>query len=543
MSARRIETDALVVGSGGIGATYARLMKPHVGRVTMIDSGAQLSRIPGEHVSNPYVYQHQPNLSLGMMYGQNQLFSIPEEPYRLEIPRGELFNPPVMRRNFTNPRQNPNANMLNAADANLVGGAFALWSCFAPTPVPWELQYFVDNGLIDGGEWEALLPIANRLFNTHTDAFEPSAVSKALRAVFGEKLGRTPENTPMAAEFKYKSDLACFVRWTGSDTVLGPLLQRDHPLSEGFELLPEHRAEELVWKDGRVEHCKVRDLANGELMEIHAEVFVVAGNAFPTPRLLWKSGIRPNALGRYLTEHVIATASVGLNNDVIAALRADGDNPARGEVVPIAFNDASPKIEFAPTVDRPWISHINRTARYLYYTQASWDSRLTLDITSYGPVEPNPNNRVMFADDLTDRFGQPQISFEYRISAGDAARAELMMDDLMEAAGAIGEYLPIETSAASAKGVAAPFFQPPGTSWHWMGTYRMGPEDDGTCVVDRDSRVWGFDNLYLGGGGVIPNEIASNPTLMECAIAAKSVAKITGRSIEELANDVGVGSD
>ena len=281
MSARRIETDALVVGSGGIGATYARLMKPHVGRVTMIDSGAQLSRIPGEHVSNPYVYQHQPNLSLGMMYGQNQLFSIPEEPYRLEIPRGELFNPPVMRRNFTNPLQNPNANMMNAADANLVGGAFALWSCFAPTPVPWELQ----------------------------------------------------------------------------------------------------------------------------------------------------------------------------------------------------------------------------------------------------------------------RFGQPQITFDYRIDADDAARADLMMEDMTMVADAVGDYIPIETSAESAKGVTEPFFQPPGTSWHWMGTYRMGPEDDGTCVVDPDSRVWGFDNLYLGGGGVIPNEVATNCTLMASAIAAKSVSRITGRSIEDLANDVGVGSD
>ena len=35
------------------------------------------------------------------------------------------------------------------------------------------------------------------------------------------------------------------VRWTGSDTILGPLLDDDDPRSERFELLAEHRAEQL----------------------------------------------------------------------------------------------------------------------------------------------------------------------------------------------------------------------------------------------------------------------------------------------------------
>jgi hypothetical protein len=39
---------------------------------------------------------------------------------------------------------------------------------------------------------------------------------------------------------------------------------------------------------------------------------------------------------------------------------------------------------------------------------------------------------------------------------------------------------------------------------------------------------------------VIPNEVATNCTLMASAIAVKSAAAITGRSIEELAAEVGV---
>lgn len=542
MPAQTLSTDVLIVGSGALGATYARLLKPYVERVTIVETGAQLSKIPGEHVSNPFVYQHQPNLSLGVMYGQNQLISIPEEPFRLTTPSGTLFNPPVRRRNWTNPDQNPNSNMPNAASANMVGGAFALWSCFAPSPVDFEMRYFEENDLISAEEWAGTLAVAHKLFDTSTEAFEPSAVNRALRTVLRRKLDRELENLAMGAQYRYANDQAYFVRWTGSDTVLGPLLDAGDPRSSGFEILPEHRAERLVWNGGRVESCTVRNLATGELIDVHADTFVVAANAFPTPLLLWRSDIRPEALGRYLTENIIATVSVGLNNDVIAALRDDEDNPARHRTVPIAFNDPSPKSGFSPTPERPWIGHINRTARYLYYTDVEWDSRLTLDITFYGTVKPNPDNRVRFSDTVRDRFGEPQMSFEYQIGRGDARRAEAMIGDMTEVALAIGAYIPIETSAKSAAGVTQPFFQPPGTSWHWMGTYRMGPRDDGTSVVDRHSRVWGFDNLYLGGGGVIPNEVATNCTLMASAIAVKSAAAITGRSIEELAAEVGVGS-
>ena len=54
------------------------------------------------------------------------------------------------------------------------------------------------------------------------------------------------------------------------------------------------------------------------------------------------------------------------------------------------------------------------------------------------------------------------------------------------------------------------------------GTCRMGEKDDGTSVVNTDSRVWAYKNLFLGSCGVIPTGTACNPTNTAMALAIKS---------------------
>jgi choline dehydrogenase-like flavoprotein len=120
--------------------------------------------------------------------------------------------------------------------------------------------------------------------------------------------------------------------------------------------------------------------------------------------------------------------------------------------------------------------------------------------------ELSPDNRVWFDDATTDAHGLPAIRIDYALSAADEAAIAAAKTEIAEAAQALGRPL------------GEPFVMPSGSSLHYLGTTRMGTEDDGTSVCDRTGRVWGTANLYVGGNNVIPTATACNPTVTAVAI-------------------------
>jgi len=65
---------------------------------------------------------------------------------------------------------------------------------------------------------------------------------------------------------------------------------------------------------------------------------------------------------------------------------------------------------------------------------------------------------------------------------------------------------------------AEPRYLQPGSALHICGTYRAGTSVSDS-VVDRTGKVWGINNLVLGGCGVIPTGSACNPTLTAACFA------------------------
>ncbi|PNH47472.1 hypothetical protein VD0004_g839 [Verticillium dahliae] len=56
----------------------------------------------------------------------------------------------------------------------------------------------------------------------------------------------------------------------------------------------------------------------------------------------------------------------------------------------------------------------------------------------------------------------------------------------------------------------------------------MGEEDDGSSVVDTDTRVWGTDNLYVVDASIHPKVFTGNTQAPVTVVAEHAVSKILG---------------
>src|SRR4029453_3197092 len=86
-----------------------------------------------------------------------------------------------------------------------------------------------------------------------------------------------------------------------------------------FVLSPETLCRRLVVEDGQVVAAELGSRADGSVEVVHPRAVVVAADALRTPQLLWASGVRPAALGRYLTEHPLVFGVVALSPDAVRA--------------------------------------------------------------------------------------------------------------------------------------------------------------------------------------------------------------------------------
>ena len=516
-----LESDVLVVGSGPIGAAFARLMTAGGRNVLMLDAGARHSARPGEHLKNAFVYQRDLDRFTPIVQGLLNPVSVAPAGNGKSVIDPLSFHPPASSiRSANNPRQDPTRNLESAAVSYGVGGMFTHWTNNTPRAHP-DLERI---SFIASEEWDSLYDRAEALLNTRTDVFDKSvrhrAVIAALASHYGARLpdGYGVQSLPTAGE--RRSDNDEFVHFTGADTVLGPLADDPDAFGQGrFRILEQHRCKMLVHDGSRVDHAVVEDLMHWRSLRIHADVFVVACNAILTPQLLFASGIRPRALGRYLTEHPMTFTQIVLRDEIVSIIADSLSAEEReeladsGDPVPIPMRDPPPMVWIPVSEERPWHCQIHRDSFAYGALPPDIDDRLVVDLRWFGMIEPVETNLIRFEDDLRDKFGMPRPTFDFTMGKSDRDRAHAMMGDMLDAAHTLGGSLP----------GAEPRFLPPGSSLHLQGTTRVGETDDGTSVADEWSRVWGFDNLYLGGNSLLPTRNACNPTLTSLALAIRAV--------------------
>ncbi len=466
--------EAVVIGHGLAGAVAARTLHDVGLDVLVVDAGTPISATPATHVRNLDMCRTDTALRADLVRTLLRPVSFP--PARSV----EAASPPVMPDgNGINTVQRRDRNMTAARTTSAFGGMGILWNCFAPRPDPCLEQW---HG-IDMREWELLYTCAEELLAVGADLATGSRRHEFVLNTLRDNRFPAARHAPIAA-----SAVDGRIHWTGPADII------DHaPIT-----VRHATVRRLDLRGGRVRGAQLLDSRTGVVSTLEADIFVVAAGAIRTPALLWASGMRDpdSALGRYLTDHPLAFAQVVLDPD----MREDGFGAC--VEVPVDHDHPFHRLVVSDGHDSPML-------------EGRIDDRLILSLYWYTSSEPRFDNRIVFDSAATDSTGLPQPTFDYTLTHDDRARHRAALDDLRATAALLGTTVP----------TSPPQLTSPGASMHLMGTTRMSiTETDG--VTDSFGRVWGADNLYVAGTGLIPVATAANPTLTACALAVRTAQAI-----------------
>ncbi|UIX29933.1 GMC oxidoreductase [Streptomyces sp. GQFP] len=494
-------TNVLVVGSGIMGAVVARLLRdsdPAL-RITMVDGGEAIGTAPGVHlhdVDDPVLwerYNEQVTSGIqGMYLGAEVVREIADS---LDALTPGMFHALAFG-------EDAEAMPATALAWN-AGGMGVHWTAATPWPAGDEVFDFGDPA-----GWAADLATAHRMLAVTPAPIGPTEVGELVLDVLRRRYDgtgphdRRPQPMPMAVTATPSGPLPR----TAPGTIFPPIAAGGDP---AFTLVTGTLATSLIVSedDGRVAGARLRRVTDGAESELRADTVVVCADALRTPQLLFASGIRPDALGRHLNEHAFVTGRVLLDLDrfgiALDALPLARVGESCTDSLWLPRNGAA----------QPFHGQImNRT----YVDEAGRPLAHNVGLALYVPVESRPENRLVFSESATDLAGLPRIGVEFDYSDADRALLRRALDEVRAIAEEFGPFDPATESA----------LLPPGSSLHVTGTVRSGTADDGTSVCDPDGRVWGFDNLYLAGNGVIPTAMAANVTLTGAVTAVRAARAV-----------------
>lgn len=499
---RRVgEVDVVVVGSGPVGcAAAAEIVRRNpAARVLIVEVGPRLTAVPGVHLKNlgdPEAKSTFEERSQGPVRRRYRDGRIEDRVRGQEKTGSDRLSFPgtfLLEHSAADPssRARERVELRAAAASANVGGMGVHWTCACPTPGAFERIPFIDADELDEN-----LAAAREYLQVTAEAFVPDAgrnsILERLRETYADAPDdRRPQPMPLAAA----------VDETGGRTWSGPadIVALAGSAADRITLRAETLARCLIWNGGRVRGVVLEDRPTGDTWVVSAKQVVVAADALRTPQLLWASGIRPPALGRYLNDHTWLVTLTAV--DLHAELEADGPS-ARDPLIDVLWLPLS--------LEHPYHGQIMRFAPDL----SGVEPPLSLGLLV--PKDISFEDAVTFSDDELDTFGMPLVRIDYSLNPRDDAAIESATREMVRLCAALGDVVD----------GAEPVVLEPGSSLHYMGTHRIGQSDDGGSVCDRDGRVWGFENLFLGGNGAIPTPTGGNPTLTSVALVIRAARQV-----------------
>lgn len=438
-------SDIVVVGSGPLGALVARRLADRGETVTILEAGSTLLEPAGSHLRN-----HAP-------YSQD---------------RDRFIEKVVSLHRPCSPEAGPEG-LPGAGVANLIGGRGLLWTNNCP-----RIPEFQRWDALSPDEWEHYFGQAEEQFEVLPDPC-PNGIlqmqlSNALERPLAEQ-GRQIVPQPTA----------CRIDDDGTVRYLAPgdLLNghtKSITLHSGVEVT------HLECKGSRIYGMSLE--RNGESFDIYPKLIILACGAIGTPKLLHKSGLRPDALGRWLSYHRVLMSQIVLNTQV-------------------EQSGLDPRLWIPPTPDYPWNSMLLRDLNCGNPTESA-DGLCLAEFQCFQIIPARYENRMILSAESCE--------FDVPLNRGQDAETERIFNNMDNLVSHIGRHR---------AGCERDMGPPPGFC-HLTGGCRMGMKNDGSSVTDTFGKVWGVDNLYLATVGLVPGNLAVNPTLPAAALALRTADHI-----------------
>lgn len=550
MTTQTTQFDAIVIGSGVTGGWAAKELTEKGLKVLMLDRGRIV-----EHIQD-YVGEHKKPWEIP--YRNKPLRDLYADEY--EVQSKQYAFDETTRHFYNNDKKNPYANPdgFTWFRAGVVGGKSLLWGRqvyrwsdldFEANKkdghgVDWPIRYkdiepwysYVEKFVGVSGQAEGLPQLPDSVFQKPMNM---NVVEKHVKGKIAEHfddrmmtIGRVAVQTEpkngrgechycgpchrgcsAGAYFSTQSSTLPAARATGNLTLVSDAVV------EGIDYDPATK---------RASGVRVIDANSLQKTRYTSKLVFVCASTIGSTQILMNSkseafpnGLanRSDSLGRYLMDHTYATGAMGFFmgfNDKI-----DFGNRPNGIYIPRFQNVNGQEKEFLRGYNyqggamRPGLTGqamntpgFGADFKHSLRTPGPW----MMYLGGFGECLPNKDNRMVLLENKKDRYGIPQIQFDFKWGKNeDMIREDIMKEGeaILKAAGAVG------VRSFNSTGLA-------GEAIHEMGTARMG-RDPNTSVLNGWNQAHDVPNLFVTDGAAMASASCVNPSLTFMALTARAV--------------------
>jgi choline dehydrogenase-like flavoprotein len=334
------------------------------------------------------------------------------------------------------------------------------------------------------------------------------------------------------------------VRWSSSRAFLHPVMHRPN-----LTVMADVLVERVRIEGRRAVGVTLR--SDGQTVQLDAGEVIICAGTVNSPQLLMLSGIGPQSIARHGVKLLHELPGVGENLQDHPTVSIAMDNPSaesyalswraapRVAMAPLRYAfghrgmlasnaaEAGGFIRSKPGLDRPDVQYTfmvgmkdnprtlpRKHGYFLHMAVLRPATRGTVELASRDPAA-RPVMKPRFLEDRTDVEALMRALREARRIIGMPALARLSGAELLP-----GKAVDDDTALENfiRERVA--------TTYHPVGTCKMGPASDRLAVVDPQLRLHGIDGLRVADASIMPNLVGGNtaaPAMMIGERAARFV--------------------